>query len=74
MTLVIENKEDKDLKTTLHMIRTASSKKHLKPFKFTKTDIPTDEEMETMETKKCQDIPLYCAIPTFTQIFPLTSY
>lgn len=52
MTLVIENREYKDLKTTLPMIRTASSKTRLKPFKFTKTDFPTDEEMETMETKK----------------------
>lgn len=51
MTLVIENK-GKDLKTTLLVIRTASSKRCLKPFKFTKTDVPTDEEMETTETEK----------------------
>lgn len=52
MTLVTGNKEDKHLKTTLHMIRTASSKGCLMPFKFTKTVIPTDEEMETMKTEK----------------------
>lgn len=65
MTLVIENKEDKDVKTTLYMIRTASSKRHLKPFKLTKTDIPTDEQMEAMKTKKAprhSSLLCYCSI------------